>query len=50
MKDILMTALMIVLLPLVLLALWIVFSKPGMLDAEEDYPVLSNKFAKGKIS
>ena len=50
MKQILILALVIAFLPLALLAIWIVFSDPDMLDAENDYPILDNNNMKGALS
>lgn len=49
MKQILMIALVFMFFPIVLFALWYVMETPGMLDAEDDYPVL-DKDTKGARS
>lgn len=49
MKQILVLALVVMFLPIVLFALWYVFKTPGMLDAEDDYPIL-HKDTKGARS
>lgn len=51
MKQILLIALIVLLLPSVLFAFWMAFAKPEMLDAADDYPVLSeNNDVKGDLS
>lgn len=49
MKHILIIFLALAFLPFVFLALWVVFYKPGMLDAEDDYPVLDDNQVKGAM-
>ena len=50
MKQILTLALMIVFLPLVLLALSIVFYGSGILDEQEDFSISDNTPAKRAVS